>query len=410
MKRKIADVDVAGRRVLMRVDFNVPLADDDGTMRITDDRRVALSLPSIRSVIDRGGRLILMSHLGRPKGTGLEPEFSLGPVAARLQEHLPDTDIHFHSRDCADPANREAAAGLTDGAILLLENLRFNPGEKKGDEAFASALAALAGEDGIYCNEAFGTSHRTDASMVAVPRAMGQAPKVAGLLLGKELRFLGQSVEDATAEPGFVAVLGGAKVSDKLAAIERLTGRVDDVLVGGAMAYTFLRAKGVATGSSLVEEGMIEQAEAMLAAAERDPRTTIHLPQDHVCGQALESGTPVEVHGGAIPDGWMGLDVGPETYTAYSMLVSGARTVVWNGPLGAFETPPFDVGTRKVAEAMASATELGATTIVGGGDSAAAIAQFGLEEQVSHVSTGGGASLAVLEGKRLEAVELLDEG
>jgi len=394
--RTIEDVDVAGKRILMRVDFNVPL-DDGGA--IADDRRIRQAIPSIESVLGRGGRLVLVSHLGRPKGAGVEPALSLRPAADRLGELLPGTAVGFVAGDCAGAAATAAVTALGDGEVVLLDNLRFDPGEKSADPDFAARLAAFGD---IYCNDAFGTAHRSDASMVAVPAAMGDRPKVAGLLLANELRYLADVLKDP-ARP-FVAVIGGAKVSDKLAALRNLKGLVDVILIGGAMAYTFLESLGVQVGSSLVEPSLLDEARTIL----RGPgRTVSYYPFDHRCGRAITPDTPVEVFE-AIPDGWMGLDIGPGTADRFADMVAGARTVIWNGPLGVFEMPPFDTGSRRVAEAMAAATDDGAVTIVGGGDTAAAVERFGLSGRFSHVSTGGGASLRMLEGKRFESVDQLD--
>ncbi len=406
-KQTIDRIDVAARRVLMRVDFNVPL---DGGGAVTDDRRIRAALPSIRSVIDRGGCLVLMSHLGRPKGDGPEAGLSLRPAWTLLATLLPDRRVHFVEGDCVGSA-ADALAGpggaLVSGETLVLDNLRFHREEKNGDPAFAAKLAAF-GE--IYCNDAFGTAHRRDASMVAVPQAMAGCPRVCGLLLRRELEFLGDAIARAAAdgEGDFLAVLGGAKVSDKLGAIHHLTGRVDGILIGGAMAYTFLAARGLDVGSSRVEADMVETARGLMDEAAAC-RTKLVLPSAHVCGRARAAGTETKHVRGAFGEGWMGLDIGPETARAYADAVSRATTVVWNGPLGVFEIPPFDRGTRQVAEALAAATAKGAVTIVGGGDSAAAIEAFGLAEKVSHVSTGGGASLRMLEGRPLESVDLLDD-
>jgi len=396
-KKTIDQVDVAGRRVLMRVDFNVPL-DEKGA--ITDDRRIRLALPTINSVIQRGGRLILISHLGRPKGEGPEPAFSLRPAADRLGELLPDIDVRFVADDCIGDAAQQAVAALADGEVLVLENLRFHKAEKKNDEGFAQKLVAFAD---IYCNDAFGTAHRNHASMHAVPLAMAGKPRVAGFLLQKELQYLSETIEHARRP--FVAVLGGAKVSDKLGAIENLIGRVDSILIGGAMAYTFLKSSGRAVGASLVEEDRLEDAARMLVEA----GGKILLPTDHHCGRKPEASTPTKHFQNDIDDGWMGLDIGPKTIERYREAITAAKTVVWNGPMGVFEILPFDAGTRAVAEAVAAATGKGATSVIGGGDSAAAIEAFGLQEKVSHVSTGGGASLQMLEGRAFDSVELLDE-
>ena len=389
----LADLDPAGKAVLMRVDFNVPL--EGG--RITDDRRVAAALPSIKSVLDRGGRVILMSHLGRPGGSP-DPQYSLKPVADRLGELL-DSPVHF-ARDTVGDDAVAKAAGLKDGETLVLENLRFHPGEKAGDPNFAKELAALAD---AYVNDAFGTCHRTDASMLAVPRAMGDKPKVAGLLVEKEIAYLSNAIESP--ERPFVAILGGAKVSDKIEVIKNLLAKCDAVLVGGAMAYTFSLANGGKVGGSLVEPDKTDLAKELMEAG----GDKLKLPSDTHCGDDFKSDCKkVVVDAGEIPDGFEGLDIGPATARAYDEIVRGAKTIVWNGPMGVFEMPPFDGGTKAVAEAVVAATKSGATSIIGGGDSAAAVQQFGLADEVSHVSTGGGASLAMLEGKPFKAVEALD--
>jgi phosphoglycerate kinase len=398
-KKTIGSVDVAGKRALIRVDFNVPI--ESG--RITDDRRIASALPTIRSVLERGGSAVLMSHLGRPEGTGYQSEDSLAPAAKRLGELL-GQPVLFPSQDCTDAAAAAAVASLRPGQVLLLENLRFHKAEKKGDAGFAAKLAAYGD---LYVNDAFGTCHRPDASMVAVPKAMVGKPRVVGFLVEKEVRFLSQAIA-SPAKP-FVVVLGGAKVSDKMAAIENLLPKADEVLVGGAMAYTFLKAMGKQVGESRVESDRLDDARRAIDLAAR-LKATLHLPTDHVCGRAFaeNGGGAIEVHEHAIPAGMMGLDIGPMTQAAYSRVISKAKTVVWNGPMGVFEWRPFAVGTQQVAAAMVEATSRGGVTIVGGGDSAAAAEKFGIAERVSHVSTGGGASLEMLEGKRFEAVDLLD--
>jgi len=382
MKQTIEHVDVAGKRVLLRVDFNVPLQNGE----ITDDRRIQMALPSIKSVLERGGKLTLMSHLGRPKGE--EPQFSLKPVAKRLSELL-DRPVHFGGDD-------------PEADIVLLENLRFNAGEKANSNIFSEKIASLGD---IYCNDAFGTAHREHASMVGVPVAMEGKPRVAGLLLASELQYLDDAMRHA--EKTFVAVLGGVKVSDKMNAINHLLGKVDTILIGGAMAYTFLIASGEGVGNSLVEHDRIDDAKKILEAAAASP-TDLLLPHDHICGQQIAHGTPIQIATEPIPEGWMGLDIGPETQATYARMLSHAKTIVWNGPMGVFETKPFDVGTHQIAEAIAKATEKGAVSIVGGGDTAAAIALFDLESQITHISTGGGASLQMLEGKSFKSVEMLD--
>jgi len=392
-KKTIEDVDVSGKTVLMRVDFNVPL---DEQCRITDDRRIRMALPSIKSVTERGGRLILMSHLGRPKPGEDNTKFSLQPAAVQLGKLL-GKDVAFATDTIGEDA-RSKAAGLKDGDVLVLENLRFNAGEKKGDADFARALAEMAD---VYCNDAFGTCHRTDASMVAVPQAMGEKPKVVGFLVAKEIRYLTEAIADP--QRPFVAILGGAKVSDKIPVIRNLLGICDKVLIGGAMAYTFSLAKGGKVGKSLVEPDKVDLAKQLLA----EGGDKLTLPVDDHCGDEFKSDCNKQVvDAGQIPDGWLGLDIGPKTAQLYAEVVKGAKTVVWNGPMGVFEMPPFDQGTKDVAGAIAEAEN---TSIIGGGDSAAAIQKLGFADRVSHVSTGGGASLAMLEGRKFEAVELLDE-
>ena len=402
-KKRIDSVDVAGRRVFIRVDFNVPM---EGGV-ITDERRIRASLPTIRSVLARGGRAVLASHLGRPEGKGYEAEYSLAAAAKCLAGLLGADAPHgvvFPSNDCTDEAAKAAVAAMPERGVVLLENLRFVKGEKKGDEGFAGKLAGLCD---IYVNDAFGTSHRADASMYALPMAMRAQgkPCVSGFLLAAELEYLIGRI--AGAQRPFLAILGGAKVSDKILAIENLMSKVDRLIIGGAMAYTFLRAQGVATGNSLVEADRVELAREILAKA-KAKSCEILLPTDHACGREFKAGTETMTAAGAIPDGWMGLDIGPATRAAFSDAIGSSKTVVWNGPMGVFEMPPFDAGTRAVADAVVAATAGGATTIAGGGDTAAAVEEFGLAEKLSHVSTGGGASLEVLEGKHLVCLDAID--
>lgn len=397
-KMTIDRVDVKGKRVLTRVDFNVPI--ENG--QIGDDRRIREALPTLRSVLDRGGALVLMSHLGRPEGKGFEAEFTLKPVAARLGELL-GRPVAFPSNDCTDAAAQAAAAGAKPGDVVLLENVRFAKGEKKGEPEYAARMASY-GE--VYCNDAFGTAHREDGSMFAVPRAMAGKPRAAGLLLQKELRYLGGALA-APAKP-FVVVLGGAKVSDKIALVENLLPKADAILVGGAMAYTFLKALGRRVGSSRVEATHLDHAKKMIDQA-AGLKCDLHLPVDHVCGSAFqEDGGTVKTFADHIDDGFMGLDIGPKTQALYAGVIGKAKTMVWNGPMGVFEWPLFRAGTRGVANAMAEATARGATSIVGGGDSAAAAEEFGMASKFSHVSTGGGASLEMLAGKAFTTVALLD--
>jgi phosphoglycerate kinase len=398
-KKSIAAIDPTGKAVLVRVDFNVP-QDDAGA--ITDDRRIRMALPTIRSILDRGGKAILMSHLGRPAGKGFEQAFSLAPVAARLGELL-GRPVAL-AADTGGPDSQAKARALPAGGVLVLENVRFNKGEKKGDDAaYVAGLAALAD---AYVNDAFGTCHRTEASMHAVPVAMKGAgkPAVVGFLVEKEIRYLA----DAIARPKrpFVAILGGKKVSDKIAVITNLLKVCDHVLIGGAMAYTFSLAQGGRTGTSLVEPDKVALAKELLAAG----GTKLVLPVDTHCADDFSAAANRQlVKAGEIPDGFEGLDIGPDTARRYAEIIRSAGTVVWNGPMGVFEMPPFDAGTKAVADAVAAATAAGAVTIIGGGDSAAAVEQLGYAERVSHVSTGGGASLEMLEGKAFEAVAVLDE-
>lgn len=398
-KKTVAAVDVKSKRVLIRVDFNVPI--DGG--KIEDDRRIAAAVPTIKSVIDRGGRAILCSHLGRPEGTGFDAESSLKPCAARLAELL-GRPVAFPSNDCVDASAAAAVSAMKDGDVLLLENLRHHKGEKKGDAAFAAKLAAYAD---VYVNDAFGTCHRPDASMVAVPKAMTGKPKVSGFLVEKEIKYLADALR-APAKP-FVVVLGGAKVSDKMAAIENLLPKADAILVGGAMAYTFLAALGRKVGASKVESDRLGDAKRAIELAAK-LKAELHLPVDHVCStQFSEDSGDIHVFDENIKDGYMGLDIGPKTQTQFSNVLRKAKTIVWNGPMGVFEFMPFKVGTLQVAKTIAEATAHGATSIVGGGDSAAAVEKFHLVDKMSHVSTGGGASLEMLEGKKFESVDLLDE-
>jgi phosphoglycerate kinase len=395
-KKTIDEVDVAGKTVLMRVDFNVPLGEDQV---ITDDRRIRMALPSIKSVVDRGGKLILMSHLGRPKGEPSDADkFSLAPAAARLGELL-GKPVAFASDTVGDDATAKAAT-LGVGDVLVLENLRFNDGEKAGDTEFAGKLAALAD---VYCNDAFGTCHRKDASMYAVPLAMEGKPRVVGHLVAREIQYLSDAISDP--QRPFVAILGGAKVSDKINVINNLLGICDSVLIGGAMAYTFSLAEGGAVGGSLVEKDKVELAKELIAKG----GDKLVLPVDTFCGDDFgdpEGCNKEVVPSGEIRDGFEGMDIGPETSVLYAKILSSAKTIVWNGPMGVFEKPPFDAGTKAVAQAVADSDSI---SIIGGGDSAAAVDQLGFADKVSHVSTGGGASLAMLEGKAFAAVDLLDE-
>jgi len=385
--RTVDQADVNGRRVLVRNDFNVPM-DDQG--RITDDLRLRASLPTLRWLVDHGARVICSSHLGRPKGRRDE-RYSLAPVAAALSALL-GREVAFVD-DVAGGAARAATAGLGGGDVLLLQNLRFEPGEEADDQAFAARLAELAE---VYVDDAFGAAHRAHASVVAVAQRL---PAYAGFLLAAEVRELSRLLEDP--EQPFVAVLGGSKVSDKLAVLGNLLGRVDALLIGGGMCFTLLEAQGREVGDSLLERDQLDAVQGLLARA-ADSGVRIVLPEDVVVAREVRADAERRtVAVDAIEPGWRGLDIGPRTAARFAAHVRDARTVFWNGPMGVFELAPFAAGTRAVAEAVAAS---GGFTVVGGGDSAAALAQMGLADKVDHLSTGGGASLEMLEGKTLPGV------
>ena len=409
-KKTVADINVKGKRVLMRCDFNVPLDDDQN---ITSDARIVKALPTIRHILDSGGSLILMSHLGRPKGQP-DPTFSLAPVGARLGELL-GRDVIFVN-DCIGPDVEAKAQALQPGQVMLLENLRFHKEETIKDKAakedtqlrqakddFARKIAALGD---VYVDDAFGTAHRDNASMYTVPAMMEGKDRVIGFLIEKELRFLGQAVTDP--ERPFVAILGGAKVSDKIGVIENLMRKVDTILIGGAMAYTFFKAQGRQVGESLCEDDFLPQATSLLKQAQ-DVGCEIVLPVDTVVASEFKAGADHKIVEDDIDAGWQGMDIGPNTRTLFTQKLTGAKTIVWNGPMGVFEMPPFDEGTTAVAQAVADATGKGAISAIGGGDSASAIINMGLEDKVSHISTGGGASLEFLEGKAFACLQILDE-
>jgi phosphoglycerate kinase len=395
--RSIDELDVRGRRVLVRVDFNVPLAKDgpQGRTVVADDTRIVAALDTIEELRGRGARLILVAHLGRPEGS-IEPDLSLAPVAARLGE-LIGVPVVLAPAVVGERV-RELTDALGDGEILMLENVRFEPGEKGNDAELARSLAELAD---VYVNDAFGTAHRAEASTEGVAHLL---PSAAGRLLEREVSTLLGILEHPA--PPLVAVIGGAKVADKIAVIDRFLTVADEVIVGGAMCFPFLRAQGHTVGDSLCSDDDVEHARQALAAAERPGQATVRLPVDLVLGRELAPDTERrELDGLDVPDGWMGLDIGPRTAEAYARSIAGAGTVFWNGPMGAFELEPFAGGTRAVAQSVAAAAGL---TVVGGGDSAAALVQFGLERAVDHLSTGGGATLAMIEGTTLPGVAALD--
>jgi phosphoglycerate kinase len=393
-KLTIKDLDLRGKRVFIRVDFNVPLK--DGV--VTDDTRIRETLPTLKLAIEKGGRLVLASHLGRPKG-GPDAKYSLKPAAKKLEELLGKPPAF--ANDCVGVDAEAKSKALKDGDILVLENVRFHPEEEKNDEAFSKQLAALC--DGLFVCDAFGSAHRAHASVVGITRFVQQS--AAGLLMEKELAYIGKAISNPTRP--FVAILGGAKVSDKIEVVENLMKVADAMLIGGGMAYTFLKSQGLEIGKSLVEPDKLDLARKILADA-KQKNFKFLLPVDQVIAPEFKADAPSKiVDAGATPPDYMGLDIGPKTIAAYAAEIARAKTIVWNGPMGVFEMPAFAKGTLEIAKAVAAATKAGAISIVGGGDSVAAVHQSGLADQISHISTGGGASLEFLGGRKLPGVEAL---
>jgi phosphoglycerate kinase len=395
-KLTIRDLEMAGKRVFVRVDFNVPL--EGG--RVTDDTRIAETLPTLKLARERGARLVLASHLGRPKGKP-DPKYTLRPVAAKLSELL-GAPVEF-AADCVGAEAEAKSKALSNGGVLLLENVRYHKEEEANDEAFSKQLAALC--DGLFVCDAFGSAHRAHASVVGITRFVKQS--AAGLLMERELAYLGKALSNP--ERPFVAMLGGAKVSDKIEVVDNLMKVADAMLIGGGMAYTFLKSQGLNIGKSLVEADKLELAASVLATV-KARNFPLLLPTDHVVGAEFKADTETRtVSVKETPEGWMGLDIGPETIAQFAAEIGKAKTIVWNGPMGVFEMPAFAKGTLAMANAVAAATAKGATSIVGGGDSVAAVHQAGLASKVSHISTGGGASLEFLAGKKLPGVDALTD-
>jgi phosphoglycerate kinase len=392
-KLSIRDLELRGKRVFIRVDFNVPMAGD----KVEDDTRIRETLPTIRYAIDQGARLVLASHLGRPKGK-VDPKYTLVPVAERLRELLGKPVVF--AADCVGADAESKSKALRDGEVLLLENVRFHPQEEANDPEFSRQLAQLC--DGLFVCDAFGSSHRAHASVVGITKFVRQA--AAGLLMEKELTYLGKAVSNP--DHPFVAILGGAKVSDKIEVVQNLMKLADTLLIGGAMAYTFLKSQGLPIGKSLVENDKLDLARELLEDARRRNFRFV-LPVDHVVAESPNSAETGITDIAKTPENLMGLDIGPKTIALFNEQITGARTIVWNGPLGIFEKPAFAQGTLAIARAVAAASSAGATSIVGGGDSVAAIEHSGVASKISHISTGGGASLEFLAGEKLPGVEAL---
>jgi len=391
-KKTISDINVQGKKVIVRVDFNVPL---DEQFHITDDRRITAALPTIKYLLEKGAlKVILVSHLGRPKGDGFEKDFSLAPVAKRLQEVLGQPVQLLN--DCVGQAVKDGIA-QSPAKVILLENVRFHKAEEKNDPAFAKELASLAD---IYVNDAFGTAHRAHASTAGITAYL---PAVAGFLIEKELQYLGSAINNP--KRPLVVILGGAKVSDKIELIKNLIPKANTIIIGGGMAYTFLKAQGISIGNSKLEKDKVDMARDLLEQAKK-AGVEMALTSDFVITQSFMS-DDCKISD-TIPDGWESLDIGPKTRERYKAILAKAKTVVWNGPLGVFERPAYEKGTRTIADYLASLHQ-DVTVVIGGGDSAAAVAKFGLEDQMTHISTGGGASLEFLEGKTLPGIAALND-
>lgn len=391
-KKTIKDVDLKGKRVLMRVDFNVPL---DDKLNITDDIRIRAALPTIKYALDKGAKVILMSHLGRPDGA-VNELLRLAPVAVRLEKLLGRPVLAL--KDCIGDEVKKAVSEMKPGDVILLENLRFHPEEEKNDPNFAKELASLGD---VFVNDAFGTAHRAHASTEGVTHYL---PSVAGFLLEKEIKYLGGAVDNP--KRPFVAILGGAKVKDKIKVIDNLLNKVDALLIGGGMAYTFLKAKGKTIGISKLDKDGFETAKQALDKAAKK-NIPILLPIDHIIGDKFDASANTRVVDEDIPDGWMGLDIGPKTIKLFEDKLKSAKTIVWNGPLGVFEMDKFAKGTEEIAKFIAGLK--GVTSVIGGGDTAAAMAKFKVEDKMSHISTGGGASLEYLEGRGLPGIDALND-
>jgi len=396
MKKSIKDIDLKNKKVLVRVDYNVPINEEGN---VEDDTRIKESLPTINYLLEQNCAIILMSHLGRPKGKP-EEKYSLKPVAKRLQELLNRKIIMANG--ITDEETKNLAKELKNGEIMLLENVRFDPREEKDDESFAKELASLVGDDGVFVQDAFGSVHRAHASTHAIAKFL---PAVCGFLLEKEIKYFDKIL--TSPKKPFIAILGGAKVSDKIGVIENLLDKVDAIIIGGAMAYTFLLSRGISVGNSLVEKDKLDLAKELLKKAEQK-NVNILLPIDHIVAEKIDASAEAKyIDSVDIPEGYIGVDIGRNTVSRVAPIILSAKTIVWNGPMGVFEIDNFAEGTKQVATLITQATQKGATTVVGGGDSVSAIKKFKLESGFSHISTGGGASLELLEGKKLPGIEVL---